>query len=93
MLAALEGRILLARGRNKKNKNDRMRQKDRARERYWQTAVFNRAAQIQTQSWPVIGRLWLGLGTGGGDSCLEMMEAPEKGDRKERHHDNNPELL
>lgn len=70
-----------------------MRQKDRARERYWQTAVFNRAAQIQTQSWPVIGRLWLGLGTGGSDSCLEMMEAPEKGDRKERHHDNNPELL
>lgn len=55
--------------------------------------LFNRAAQIQAQSWPVIGRLWLGPGTVCSDSCLEMMEAPEKADREEWDHDNNPELL
>lgn len=60
----------------------------RVKARYWQTPLFNRASQIQTQSWPLIGRSQLGLGTGGCDSCLEMMEAPEKGER-----DNNPELL
>lgn len=71
-----------------------MRKKDRAGQRYWQTLLFNRAAQIQTQSWPAIGRLWLGLGTGDSNSCLEMMEAPEKGDGEEQDNDNNnPKLL
>lgn len=64
----------------------------RARERYWQTLLFNRAAQIQTQTWPVIGGLRLGLGMGCSDSCLEMMEAPEKGDGEERDHDNKTKI-
>lgn len=63
------------------------KERQRAGRRYWQTLLFNRAAQIQTQSWPAIGRLWLGLGTGDSNSCLEMMEAPEKGDREEQDND------
>ena len=81
--------------REKQKERERQNGKERwgAGERYWQTLLFNRAAQIQTQSWPVIGRLWLGLGKGRSDSCLEMTEAPEKGDREEQDHDNNAELL
>ena len=41
----------------------------------------------------MIGRSGFGPGTGGSGSCLEMMEAPEKGHTKEEDHDNNPELL
>lgn len=43
---------------------------------------FSRAAAIQTQSWPAIGRSWLGLGMGCRDSCLEMMEGLKKGAEK-----------
>lgn len=75
-------------GETESKENERRR----AREGYWQTLLFNRAAQIQTQSWPVIGRLWLGLGMGCSDSCLEMMEAPEKGDREVWEHDNKTRI-
>ncbi|KAG7494138.1 hypothetical protein JOB18_024088 [Solea senegalensis] len=42
-----------------------------------------------TRRWPVIGRLWLSLGTSCGNSCLEMMEAHER----RRTTTTIPELL
>lgn len=81
LLAAIKEGKTEPKGTTEKRQNDSTRwgkNWKEVKEQLWQLLLFYNAAQIQMQSLPVIGRLQLGFGMSCSDSCLEMMETPEK---------------